>query len=105
MTGLWRVREAVPAVILTSGNTRASVLRAPPLYSCTKLQQLHQLTVPLTSLGTRTLAEAVASAGGETGGMVTSPKGLTAHGPASQCDFLHGLGIRERAQALFENGS
>jgi len=27
---------------------------------------------------------------------------LFAHGPVSQCDFLHGLGVRERAQALFD---
>jgi NADH dehydrogenase [ubiquinone] 1 alpha subcomplex assembly factor 7 len=28
-------------------------------------------------------------------------RGLVAHGPVTQCEFLHGLGVRERAEKLF----
>jgi SAM-dependent MidA family methyltransferase len=33
---------------------------------------------------------------------VTQPRALLAHGPVTQNEFLHGLGVRERAEALFE---
>ena len=42
--------------------------------------------------------------GGEGGGEGVTSR-LVAHGPVTQCEFLHGLGVRERAQvhALFQS--